>query len=123
MDYIEREMLMEELINENSRLKKLRRARATLMDGDASEEDKLKANAKIQMNKNGMRISARNRTKERRPEDLEKEEIDALKRYGREMKEDPLNAEKTQLRDLDFKQVAKNNKIDKEIWDRNPSRR
>lgn len=114
---------MEELINENSRLKKLRRARATLMDGDASEEDKLKANAKIQMNKNGMWISARNRTKERRPEDLEKEEINALKKYGREMKEDPLNAEKTQLRDLDFKQVAKNNKIDKEIWDRNPSRR
>ena len=114
MDYIEREMLMEELINENSRLKKLRRARATLMDGDASEEDKLKANAKIDRNNVGKLAGSAVTALEKNPKDINAAyTADDLIAVGKNIKANPSVAKKSTLNDLNFKQIAKNDRKEK----------
>ena len=116
--YSKKQMLFEELINESSRAKKLYRNMKVLVDGDATDEEKMKANAKIQRNLAGKSAGADishamrvNKTARDQALEAAQENVD----YGKAVKQNPNSADNTRLDSLDIKATMKNDRKDKKL--------
>lgn len=116
--YSKKQMLFEELINESSRAKKLYRNMKVLIDGDATDEEKTKANAKIQRNLAGKSAGADisyamrvNKTSRDQALEAAQQNVD----YGKAVKQNPNSADNTRLDSLDIKATMKNDRKDKKL--------